>query len=135
MTLRSGWRATLAPWSVLALAVAVVSVISTRNPYQPGHYPSCPFLLLTGWHCPGCGSLRAVYSLGHAQFGDVFARNPLFPLGLVILAFIWASWLRRKYTGKPRSWAAPPQLIWLFLGIVLLFWVLRNIPGWEFLAP
>ncbi len=130
-----GLRRCAAPAAVLGLALAAVAAVSAWNPNQSGHYPSCPFLLITGLYCPGCGSLRATYALGHGQLDIMFARNPLYPLGLVMLAFIWGAWLRRRFTGRPRQWAAPAWSLWLFLGLVLLFWFFRNLPGWEWLAP
>ncbi|MGL5830046.1 MAG: DUF2752 domain-containing protein [Angustibacter sp.] len=135
MTSVRHWRATVAPLAVLGAAVAIITAISARDPHASGNYPTCPFLLITGHYCPGCGTLRALYSLGHGNIGDVFARNPAVPLASAVLGFIWVAWLRRRFTGKERSWAAPPALLWLLLGAVLLFWVLRNIPGWDFLAP
>src|SRR5687768_7002451 len=49
----------------VAGAAAYVSVV---DPHQPGHYPACPFLAVTGLFCPGCGGLRCAHALAH---GDV----------------------------------------------------------------
>ena len=34
-------------------------VVAVLDPNEPGHYPTCPFLRLTGLGVPGCGSLAA----------------------------------------------------------------------------
>ena len=47
---------------------------STRT--SPGHYPTCPFLAITGWYCPGCGSLRAVHDLLHGDLAGAVRPQP-----------------------------------------------------------
>ena len=52
----------------------------------------------------------------------------------LLLAFL--AWVRRR-SGRPtpRSTSLPPWTIWLLLGVVLTFGVLRNLPGWAWLSP
>ena len=64
------------PWVVLACFAAVAAYVSMVDPDESGHYPTCPFLYLTGYYCPGCGSLRMVHALTHGQVGQGFGRNP-----------------------------------------------------------
>jgi len=97
------------------------------NPLTSGIFPPCPFHYLTGMHCPGCGSLRAVHKILHGDLAGALAMNPLLVLSLPLfpVAVFRRSWL---------------YLSWLpltFLLIILLFGVLRNIPLWPFmlLAP
>ena len=42
------------------------------NPSSPANqfFPKCPFRLVTGWQCPGCGSTRALYQLLHLHTKD-----------------------------------------------------------------
>src|SRR4249919_3185364 len=49
------------------------------NPASPANQwlPKCPFRLLTGWQCPGCGSTRACYQLLHLHPLAAFKLNPL----------------------------------------------------------
>ena len=49
--------------ALIALGFAGVAVLYTFDPRNPGTYPICPFLGLTGFHCPGCGTLRALHQL------------------------------------------------------------------------
>jgi hypothetical protein len=123
------------PGLVLA-ATAVCSVwLRGHNPYQAGHYPTCPFLAVTGWYCPGCGSLRGLYSLLHGDPVQMVERNPALPLGLALLAAIWTTWCQRTLTGQPRRWAAPGWAIWLLFAATMVFWVARNLPAGAWLAP
>jgi len=43
----------------------------------------------------------------------------------------------RRQSGRPapRSTSLPPWTIWLLLGVVVTFAVLRNLPGWAWLSP
>ena len=54
------------------LAVSVLALIYYKfNPSDIAIFPKCPFLLLTGLKCPGCGSQRAIHSLLHFSIFDV----------------------------------------------------------------
>ncbi len=134
-TRRRGWSGPGAPAAVLGLTGAVVAYLGAVDPNAPGNYPTCPFLFITGLSCPGCGSLRALHALAHGDLATAMSRNPLTLAGIAILAFLWVAWLRRSVTGAPRRWAAPPWLLRTFLGLVVAFWVLRNLPGFGWLAP
>src|SRR5467141_5185253 len=49
------------------------------NPASPANqfFPKCPFRMITGWQCPGCGSTRALYQLLHLNPIAAFKLNPL----------------------------------------------------------
>lgn len=111
------------------LAVALV------DPHTPGRWPTCPSLLLTGYYCPGCGSLRAVHSLTRFDLGGAWAMNPMVFFAIPVAVFLWVAWLRRTITGAARK-VAPAGYIWLTLILVLSYAVLRNIPRFApWLAP
>jgi hypothetical protein len=116
-------------------AVVGTTLVAVVDPNQPGHYPTCPFLAMTGWYCPGCGSLRAMHDLAHGDLHGALARNPLTVLALPFLLVTYAVWVRRLWRADPRRWAAPAWLIWAFFGLVVLYGVLRNLPGWTWLSP
>jgi hypothetical protein len=117
---------------VTALAGAVL--VAVLDPNRPGHYPVCPFLALTGWYCPGCGGLRAVHALLHADPAQALARNPLVVLLLPVLAVAWARWLRRAWRGV-RTGQWPGWMLWAGLAVLVGFGVARNLPGAGWLAP
>ena len=123
------------PVAVAAVTAAVVTYVGAVDPNEAGHYPTCPFLWLTGWYCPGCGSLRAVHALAHLDVATALARNPFAVAMVPVLVWIWVRWTARAVTGRPRTTAAHPAVIWGLLVGVLVFWVLRNLPGFGWLAP
>jgi len=130
-----GYGALRVPGLVLVAAVAATSVVAKVDPNQPGHYPTCPFLAVTGYYCPGCGSLRALHDLAHGDVVGALARNPLMVLAAGGLLVAFVLWTRRRWRGLPRTWAAPASVLYGLLALVLAFWVLRNVPGWTWLSP
>ena len=115
--------------ALIALGFAGVAVLYTFDPRNPGTYPICPFLGLTGFHCPGCGTLRALHQLLHGNIIDALGYNPFTVLSLPFIAYSLADGAMRGFRvkGLPRFFV-PHQYIWaLFVGIVA-FWLLRNVP-------
>jgi len=123
------------PAALVAASVAVgVWVVTVVNPEQPNHYPTCPFLLLTGYYCPACGSLRAVHALAHGDLVLAIHRNPLLVAAVPFLLWAYLRWTRRLALGLP-SRTAPPWLVRGLLAVLVGFWVLRNVPALSWLAP
>jgi hypothetical protein len=52
----------------------------------------CPFKLLTGIPCPGCGGQRALFAIMHGNIIEAVCINPLSVL-LILFAFIAPMWL------------------------------------------
>jgi hypothetical protein len=130
-----GRRATSLPLGVGAAALVSVGFVAGVDPNVAGHYPTCPFLAITGWYCPGCGALRAVHALGHGDVVTALARNPFTVVAVVYLVVTWVLWFQRTARGRPLRWLAPPWALYGVLGAILVFWVLRNVPGWTWLSP
>jgi hypothetical protein len=129
------WRRVLAPLGVAAAALVGAGYVDAVDPNAAGHYPTCPFLAITGLYCPGCGALRAVHALAHGDLATALARNPLTVVALGYVAVMWVLWLQRTATARPARWLAPPWVPYTVLGTILLFTVLRNVPGWTWLSP
>ena len=128
-------RAMRAPLGVAAAAVAASAYVGLVDPNEAGHYPTCPFLAVTGQFCPGCGSLRAVHALAHGDVRTALGLNVLTVLGAVLLAVLWAGWARRRWRGEHRRVIAPAWALYLGLAVVVAFWVVRNLPVGAALAP
>lgn len=129
-------RAVLAPLAVAVAAGAGTLLVALVDPGEPGHYPTCPFLALTGLYCPGCGGLRAVHALTHGDPITALGFNPLVVVMIPVVVLLWGrwtlfSWQGRRDVGK----AINPAYIWAFLGLMIVFWIVRNVPFGEFLAP
>jgi hypothetical protein len=109
------------------------------DPNQPGHYPSCPILFLTGHWCPGCGGLRALHDLLHGHLMAAISANLVVVLIVPVAVMLWARWMltRSALIGAESRVhrSVPPGLWWSALVAVLLFWVLRNRPAMAWLAP
>lgn len=126
-------------WSAAVVTVGGLLAGATLfaiDPNEPGHYPTCPFLATTGFYCPGCGALRATHDLLRGDLSGALARNPMTVLAAPYLAVAFVTWiLRLSGRPAPRSTSLPPWTIWVLLGVVLAFGVLRNVPGWTWLSP
>ncbi|GGS53555.1 membrane protein [Planobispora rosea] len=136
---RSRRWAPLAPLGVALAAGAGVAFVAAVDPNEPGHYPSCPFLVLTGLYCPGCGGLRAVYALAHGDPVAAFGLNPFLVLALPFALLLWGRWAVRSWLSR-RGGPVPgsgirPVYPWVLLGLMIAFWIARNLPSGEFLAP
>lgn len=124
-----------APLGVAAAGLGAVTLVAVVDPNEPGHYPTCPFLSLTGLFCPGCGSLRAVHALARGDVGSAVGLNVLTVLAVPVLAVIWLRWVRRAWTGSGRASVAPAVVVWVLLAAVGVFGLLRNLPVGSALAP
>jgi hypothetical protein len=56
-------------------------------------------------------------------------------LAVPLVAALWLLWARRRVAGRGRTWAAPAWTINALLAVVLLFWLLRNLGPFSWLAP
>ncbi len=111
------------------LALASAAMLYAFDPREPGNYPVCPFLGLTGYHCPGCGTLRALHQLLHGNIFSALGYNPLTVISLPFLAYAFALGALRAFRAPaPAPLFINPRLIWaMFFGIAA-FWALRNVP-------
>ena len=130
------WREALPVLAVTTAGLAAAATLFAVDPNEPGHYPTCPFLATTGLYCPGCGALRGIHDLLHGDIAGALARNPMTVIAVPYLILAWVTWILRKAGHPaPRSTSLPPWTIWLLLGVVVAFGVLRNLPGWDWLSP
>lgn len=124
----SGYRKAVYPLIAVA-GVIGLAAIYLIDPREPGNYPICPFFGLTGWHCPGCGTLRALHQLLHGDIAAAFGFNAYTMLAVPAIVYSLSTDALRAY-GLP----APPRLfipagwIWALLAAVAVFWILRNLP-------
>jgi hypothetical protein len=108
------------------------------NPSEVNFLPKCPLYVTTGIYCPGCGSQRATHELLHFHLLGVLKQNALYVLGLLILAYhIIISLLNSFFHKKVYNYIYHPKTPLVLLIIILIFWILRNLPFYPFnlLAP
>ena len=115
----------------------VLLALFVLDPSEGSFYPPCPFHRLTGLYCPGCGSLRAVNQMLHGNLAAAFGLNPLMVLSLPFLGYCLISPRVHAVTKRAPAGFIPAFWIWLILLVIILYWVLRNLPFYpfNFLAP
>ena len=129
-----GWLTQHWKPALLALALSpCVAVLVVRDPADSGLFPPCPFLALTGLQCPGCGALRGLHQLLNGQLLAAVELNIVMVLALPFLTYTFLSTLARDVNAQrlPTVFVRPAW-IWLLLGGIILFWVLRNLPVYPF---
>jgi hypothetical protein len=121
-------------WAAGALAAA--ALLHVRDPHVSGSYGFCPWNLLTGGYCPGCGGLRAVHDLTHADLAGAASSNLLVVAALPLAALGWAAWSLARWRGErlPGALGNRPALA-VAVVLVAAFTVLRNLPAGGWLAP
>lgn len=123
---------------LLAGAVLGASVVlHLRDPHESGSYGFCPWLVLTGTYCPGCGGLRAVNELTRGDLAAAASSNLLLVGSVPLALVLWVAWFRDRWRGVARRVdQRRAVLAATVLGVVVLaFWVVRNLPGLERLTP
>ena len=91
----------------------------------------CVFHELTGLYCPGCGITRLLFSLLELNFFQAFRSNPLvFILLILIILYLILKLILKRFN---INLTIPNYIYYFLLIIVILFGILRNIPGFEFL--
>lgn len=109
--------------------MAALYIFYTFDPETQLLFPKCPFLLATGYECPGCGSQRAVHSLLHLNIGAALKYNAFMVLAI---PYIFLGIYLQYFGGKKRfpgvekfffgRWAAV-----VLLAVIIAYWVLRNL--------
>lgn len=95
----------------------------------------CIFNKITGLACPGCGISRMIVSILHLDFIGAAQKNlalaVLLPIWLILFAvhiFFKPSWLQKNSK-------AEKIILFASITVLLIFGILRNLPGMEFLLP
>ncbi|MFD5626352.1 DUF2752 domain-containing protein [Streptomyces sp. NPDC127072] len=125
-------RRVAVPGGVLAAVVGAFAYVGTVDPNQPGHYPVCPLLRLTGVYCPGCGGLRSAHAFVHGDFAAALTDNALAVVAFLGFAVVWTVWVVRAARGRPARIEPGRVHLWTVGTLALVFTVVRNLPfgGW-----
>jgi len=125
---------------IVAISAAAVAalLLCIFDPASSGIFPPCPVHYLTGWYCPGCGSLRALHALLRGDLMRAWAMNPLTVMLLPFLSYglISEALVRMRGRGLPQPAFSAGQIRALFV-VIVVFGVVRNLPVRPFalLAP
>ncbi|GAB7107748.1 DUF2752 domain-containing protein [Streptomyces phaeofaciens JCM 4814] len=120
------------PAGILTAVVGAFAYVGTVDPNEPGHYPVCPLLRVTGLYCPGCGGLRSAYAVVHGDLLTALHANAMAVVGYPVFAVLWTVWVVRAARGRPLRIDLSPVRLWTLGALLLGFTVLRNLPfgGW-----
>lgn len=111
--------------------VGAVAIYFTYDPAKPGSwFPRCPFTLLTGLKCPGCGSQRALHALLHGDVAGAWHYNAGLIVAIPLVALFGLSeWKRTTWPRFYMKVNHPAVIISLFV-IIIAWWIGRNLAGW-----
>jgi Protein of unknown function (DUF2752) len=122
-------RSLAAPLGVAAVAASGCVFVWLANPTVPGGIlPVCPTKALLGIDCPGCGSLRMIYSLLHLDVTAALRYNAVGMVAALLLVWAFAAWTygrivgRRVLSWQHLRWSAPAAL-----AVTLAWFVVRNL--------
>jgi len=123
---------------IFLLGIIISVLYFNINPSDVNFLPKCPLYATTGLYCPGCGSQRATHELLHLHFLQAAKQNILFLIGIALFIYHYAVLGINKIFNK--SWNSLlnyPKTPIIILIVVLIYWILRNIPiePFKWLSP
>lgn len=91
-----------------------------------GTFPAlipCPFKMLTGWPCPGCGLTHAFCDISHGNFAQGWVDNPFgfFFYALAIALLLWPL-LEMRIPGMNAMLVKSRAAYWAPPALVVLMW-------------
>ena len=120
----------LAPAVVGAAAIGACAFVYALNPVEEGNPPICPFKMMTGQDCPGCGATRSLNALLRGQPGVAADHNLLFVVALPVVVVAFVVWGLRRMQWRAPDWHLPRHWLPAFAVVVALFRALRLLP-WD----
>jgi Protein of unknown function (DUF2752) len=112
------------------MALSITAFYFFWNPAENTFLPSCPFKNLTSLYCPGCGGQRAFHALLHGNFTEAFHDNLL--IFIVIPVAFYKIILQLNGSDSKDVFILNNKEIWIFLSLLLIFALIRNIPQYPF---
>lgn len=126
------WRSLTAPLAVVGAAGLACAAIALGDPTTPGGpLPVCPTAYLLGIDCPGCGSMRMVYSLLHGDLAAAARFNAVALVALPLLALAFVTWTVGRWRGRRVEALAWQRSRWaplVALAVFSTWFVIRNLP-------
>lgn len=129
--------------TLVITAIAAVALYTAIDPESSVFFPKCPFHMLTGLECPGCGSQRAIHSLLNGDIAAAIHYNLLIVLSIPYLLLLAILEIAKHIilSTKPLDRTKTKLLtaisriigflyhgkaILTVIAIILLFWIFRN---------
>lgn len=129
---RSLWKRVL-----IGITLPAIFILLCIYEYQGGSGMECMFYRYTGLYCPGCGSGRAVSALFHGRFAEAVSYNILLPiLGIPCLIVLAHEYLRIVFPGMElRPIRISQRTAVILTAVIVVFWIIRNVPAFDIMAP
>ena len=118
---------------LIACALVLVAVAAVvLYVFDPSEYvlmPKCPFKMLTGLDCPGCGFQRAMHALLHGHVAEAIRFNVFlvvavpYLLALLVANFLCSTDRKTKMLSVLESRTA----IWIYVVLYVTWMVIRNV--------
>lgn len=112
--------------------VLVICVGLTLYLYDPAKYviaPKCPFKLITGLSCPGCGVQRFIHASLHGEWHKGISYNYFLIYALPYLLLLYLAWAlpHGRYKIKLNNILTHKYMIWFYIITFFLWMIIRNI--------
>lgn len=119
------WRDRLA----IAAPLGLAAILLAGSPGDDG--PTlCPFALMTGTACPGCGMTRAASLLIRGDVGGAIGYHPLIPLVAILAVGGWAWFLLvRSGRARPPTSQAVNAVLITTGALLVAVWLARLVSG------
>lgn len=114
----------------ILLSVWAIYIYSKYSPTDNNMwFPQCPFKLLTGWSCPGCGIQRAVHALLNWHLGEAFAYNYFFVISIPYSVIVCVAYgLRRLHKAERITEIFEHRILAMIYVYCFFAWfIIRNI--------
>ena len=116
-----------------AAMAAGAGFVAYFDPRTQSIFPVCPLFTLTGFACPGCGLTRGFHALLHGDVWMALDYNALLPFFGLLIGFAFVSLIYLALRGKRVPFnLLQPNALWVFLIMLLVFGVTRNLPWYPF---
>lgn len=111
---------------IAAAVCAAAIILYTYNPLSVSFYPRCPSKWLTGFDCPGCGSLRAMHALLHGNISAAWHYNAALFFAIPAIIFFAAAPHFSKNSIAARIYASRYTPIAILIAVIA-WWIGRNL--------
>jgi len=104
-------------------------VLYNLNPTQYWFMPKCPFKLITGLSCPGCGIQRAIHALMHGEIKEAIQYNYFLLYSGPYAASFLLVWLmpQNSFRDKLKSMIENKHVVNFYIVTFSMWLVIRNI--------
>lgn len=114
---------------ILLLLFIGLIILYVLDPAKYNFMPKCPFRLLTGLSCPGCGFQRSLHALLHGQIQSAISYNYWFVYAMpYALLFIIQRWfLIGKWKERLGQMIENRYVVYFYIVSFFAWFIIRNI--------